>query len=101
MGLNSEFTADILRSNPRVTIVKPSNQGQRYNISMIGFNALKFFPGQPNEMGLSPKGVHRGGKKLQIHPTHLTVVAGWKALGLLTGDGFIERFIEAAPPGHQ
>ena len=38
-------------------MVKPPNSGQRYYISMLGFNALEFSPDPPGEMGLGPKGV--------------------------------------------
>ena len=33
------------------------NSGQPYNISMLGFNALGFFPDPPEEMGVWSKGV--------------------------------------------
>ena len=34
VGSNSEFTADVLRGNPYVMVVKSPNSGQRYNISV-------------------------------------------------------------------
>ena len=50
----------------------------------------EFTPRQPSEMGLSPKGVYPGGKNTQLDPTDSTAVMGWKALGCLTVDGFVE-----------
>ena len=58
----------------------------------MGFNALEFFPEQPDVMWWWPKGVYRG-QKIQLHPTDLTdstVVRGWNGLGVMADDGSVE-----------
>ena len=58
-----------------------------------GFNVPEFFPHRPDKMGLWPKGVLPGGKKLQLHTTDLTDSAGLMGLkdkGEMADDGFVE-----------
>ena len=62
----------------------------------MGFNALEFFPGQPDEMGVWPKGVVRPWEETPVTPDGpdvLEAVMLSKGMAEKAGNGFVELIV--------